>query len=196
MRPFPLTRRALWGLALLLAGVAQARAGDAPMVELTTNRGVMLLELYPDKAPGTVANFLRYVADGSYADTLFHRIVPDFIVQGGGYGIDFTPRPTYDPIALESDNGLRHKPGSLSMARRDHPDSATRQFFIDLASNTYLNHRGETAPGYVVFGRVRKGYSVLRAIGRVRTGPGGPFPAEVPVDPVVIEGMRLMEAGP
>ncbi|KDA54100.1 hypothetical protein EG19_00590 [Thermoanaerobaculum aquaticum] len=159
-----------------------------PRVRLETNQGVMVLELYPDKAPKTVANFLAYVQSGFYNGTIFHRVVPGFVIQGGGFDTAFRQKPTKPPVENEATNKLSNLRGTVAMARTAEVHSATSQFFINLKDNTFLDHR-ETTPrgyGYCVFGRVVEGMEVADAIAKIPTGPGGPFPAEVPQQPVVI----------
>lgn len=178
-------------IALLICATAPKTVmaqdtGPAPAVEIETNLGTMTVELFPQAAPVTVENFLAYVNEGHYDELIFHRVIPDFMVQGGGYDRDLTKRSTRAPITLESDNGLRHTPGTLSMARTSDPNSATSQFFINLKSNSFLNYRGPGSPGYVVFGRLTKGFSVLNDIGKTPTEPVGPF-RDMPKTPVVIE---------
>ena len=171
----------------VMSGTAIAEeAKTAPMVKIETNLGVMTAELFPQAAPVTVENFLSYVAEGYYDGLIFHRVIRNFMVQGGGYDQDMTKRPTRDPIALESNNGLRHKMGTLSMARTKDLHSATSQFFINLKSNSFLNYRGSGSPGYVVFGRLTKGFSVLNDIGKTPTAPIGPF-QDMPKTPIVIK---------
>ncbi|GAB4527122.1 MAG: peptidylprolyl isomerase [Amphiplicatus sp.] len=174
-----------------------AVAEDAPRARIATGMGDIMVELYPDKAPATVENFLRYAKDGHYDRTLVHRVVSGFVIQGGGYSRLFTERPTRDPIPYEGDNGLKNERGTIAMARTDDPNSAAAQWFINLADNPKLDHRvTDLGPiyGYTVFGRVIEGMDVVDAIGAVPTGPGGPFAAEVPVEPVIIERVDLIEA--
>ncbi|MFN3412737.1 MAG: peptidylprolyl isomerase [Thermoanaerobaculum sp.] len=171
-------------LLLPLAAFAQTN----PRVRLETNHGVMVLELYPDKAPKTVANFLAYVQSGFYNGTIFHRVVPGFVIQGGGFDASFLQKPTKAPVENEATNKLSNLRGTVAMARTAEVHSATSQFFINLKDNTFLDHR-DTTPrgyGYCVFGRVVEGMEVADAIATIPTGPGGPFPAEVPQQPVVI----------
>ena len=185
----------LWFTAFILALFACATAGTAPaqktgpVVKIETGLGDMTVELFPEAAPVTVENFLAYVSDGHYDGLIFHRVIAGFMVQGGGYDPDLTKRPTRAAIALESNNGLRHTPGTVSMARTRDPDSATSQFFINLKSNPFLNYRGPGSPGYVVFGRLTKGFSVLNAIAKTPTEPVGPF-RDMPKTPVVIKRIR------
>ena len=167
---------------------------DNPLVKIKTNLGEMVFELYPDKAPKTVENFLRYARSGFYAGTIFHRVVGKFVIQGGGFTPDLKQKPTAAPIPNEATNGLRNERGTLAMARAYDPDSATSQFYVNLDDNRFLNfHRPEPDYyGYCVFGRVVQGMDVVKKIGTVPTGAGGPFPAEVPLQPVVIEEVAVL----
>ncbi|BAN34736.1 peptidylprolyl isomerase [Sulfuricella denitrificans skB26] len=164
-----------------------------PLVKMRTNQGEIVLELYPDKAPKTVANFLHYVSSGHYNGTVFHRTIQQFIIQGGGFTPDFQYKPTFDPVPNEATNGLRNERGTLSMARAYDPDSATAQFFINLDDNKFLNHHRPHPDyyGYCVFGKVIKGMDIAKKIGALPTASGGPFTADVPIEPVVIEEMAL-----
>lgn len=182
-------------LILLAAGMlaSMGALGANPQVKMRTNLGEMVLELYPDKAPKTVANFLQYVNSGHYNGTVFHRTVQKFVIQGGGFTPDLQYKPTLDPVPNEAANGLRNEPGTLAMARAYEPDSATTQFFINLDDNKFLNHHRPHPDyyGYCVFGRVIKGMDVAKKIGALPTAAGGPFAADVPVQPVIIEEMAL-----
>lgn len=182
-------------LILLVAGMflSVSALGANPQVKMRTNLGEMVFELYPEKAPKTVANFLQYVRSGHYNGTLFHRTVQKFIIQGGGFTPDFKYKPTLDPVLNEATNGLKNEPGTLAMARAYEPNSATTQFFINLDDNKFLNHHRPHPDyyGYCVFGRVIKGMDVAKKIGAAPTAAGGPFDADVPVQPVIIEEMAL-----
>ena len=163
-----------------------------PQVEITTNAGPIVVELYPDKAPKTVENFLKYVNDGFYNGTIFHRVIPGFMIQGGGFTADYKQKPTRQAIPNEADNGLRNEVGTIAMARTSDPQSATAQFFINVADNRFLNF---TAPnprgyGYAVFGKVMNGMDVVKKIAATETSAGGPFPTDVPVKTVVIESIK------
>ncbi len=167
-----------------------------PQVEIKTNLGVIVVELFPDKAPKSVDNFLQYVKSGFFKDTIFHRVIPGFMAQGGGFDRGFEQKPTRDPIAIESANGLKNDKGTVAMARTRDPNSATAQFFINVADNDFLNY---TAPnpqgyGYAVFGKVVKGMDVVDRMIAVPTGRGGPFPTDVPKKEIVIEDAKLLEA--
>lgn len=182
-------------LILLAAGMlaSMGALGANPQVKVRTNLGEMVLELYPEKAPKTVANFLQYVNSGHYNGTVFHRTIRKFVIQGGGFTPDFQYKPTLGPVPNEATNGLRNEPGTLAMARAYEPDSATTQFFINLDDNKFLNHHRPHPDyyGYCVFGRVIKGMDVAKKIGALPTSAGGPFAADVPVQPVIIEEMAL-----
>lgn len=186
-------RFALATLALLFSFGAQA-AGN-PQVSIKTNFGEMIVELYPEKAPRTVENFLHYVQDGFYKGTIFHRVINNFMIQGGGLTEDFEQKETLAPIPNEADNGLRNEAGALSMARTSDPNSATTQFFINLDSNKHLDfYKPESYYyGYCVFGKVIKGLEVAKKIGTLPTAAGGPFVSDVPQEKVVIEDIAPIE---
>ncbi|HSP57576.1 MAG TPA: peptidylprolyl isomerase [Halomonas sp.] len=158
------------------------------MIVLQTNYGDISIELYQDKAPKTAANFEQYVRDGFYDGTLFHRVIPGFMVQGGGFDIDFNQKPTRDPIENEADNGVKNTTGTLAMARTQDPHSATAQFFINVADNDFLNHSGKTIQGwgYCVFGEVAEGMEVVESIKAVATTRRG-MHADVPAEDVIIQ---------
>ena len=185
-------------VAVLASLLAFSAAAAGPQVELKTNFGAIVVELDPEKAPQTVENFLQYVKDGHYKDTLFHRVMPGFMIQGGGFSSDFKEKATRKPIRNEAANGLRNEPGTLAMARTSQPHSATAQFFINLVDNRPLNFRFPTQEGYgyAVFGKVIKGMDVVQRIAKVPTGPGPEGHQNVPVKPVVIESARILESGP
>ena len=177
-----------WISALgVLAAVAPAPAGDAPKVALETDKGKIVLELYPDKAPKTVQNFLDYVDAGHYNNTIFHRVIPNFMIQGGGMGASMKEKPTKAPIKNEADNGLKNQRGTIAMARTQVPDSATAQFFINTVDNGFLDFKSKTVQGwgYAVFGKVVEGMEVVDAIAKVKTGSRGGH-QDVPVDTVMI----------
>jgi peptidyl-prolyl cis-trans isomerase A (cyclophilin A)/peptidyl-prolyl cis-trans isomerase B (cyclophilin B) len=179
--------------ALLAFALSHAGSALAQTVEMKTNLGTMTIELAADKAPATVENFLRYVKDGFYQGTIFHRVIPGFMIQGGGFTPDYAQKPTRDPVRNEANNGLRNLTGTIAMARTNNPHSATAQFFINLVDNAFLDH---TAPngrgwGYCVFGRVTKGMEVAQAIAELPTGAAGPLPSDVPRKTVVIEDIRV-----
>ena len=173
-----------------------APAADAPRVVVETDRGAIVIALYPEQAPITTGNFLEYVDAAFYDGTLFHRVMPDFVVQGGGYVRDSEGRlqlkPTRPPIPLEADNGLRNYRGAVAMARLPAgPDTGTSQFFVNLLDNQLLDRLGEVELGYAVFGVVVEGMDVVDEIARVPTHAETPLPgADVPVEDVVIRSVR------
>lgn len=169
-----------------------AQDNDNPMVVLHTNLGDITVEIFDDKAPITAANFLQYVRDDFYAGTIFHRVIPGFVIQGGGYTASYKPADGLRaPIENESDNGLTNERGTLSMARTRAPDSATSQFFINLTDNPPLNY-SKGRPGYAVFARVVDGMDVVDAIAAIPTGPAGPFRQDVPQTTIVIESAEVI----
>jgi cyclophilin family peptidyl-prolyl cis-trans isomerase len=167
---------------------------EKPVVELSTSMGTIKLELYPKKAPKTVANFLKYVRAGHYTGTIFHRVIPTFMIQGGGFDASLNEKPTQPPIENEADNGLTHERGTLAMARTPNPHSAGAQFFINTVANAFLNHREKSMDGwgYCVFGKVIEGMEVVDKIKDVQTGPKGQFPKDVPQTDVVIKEAKLV----
>ncbi len=166
-----------------------------PTVALDTNHGRIVLELDAGKAPKTVENFLRYVNDGFYDGTLFHRVIPNFMIQGGGFDAQQRQKATQASVQNEADNGLANSRGSIAMARTSDPHSATAQFFINLKDNGFLNHSGKTAQGwgYTVFGRVIEGMEVVDKIAKTPTSPGRISEA-VPKDQVLIEKATALPA--
>ena len=173
------------------APAAPKKTAGPPAVVMTTNKGTIRIELFPDKAPKTVANFLAYVDDKFYDGTIFHRVIPDFMIQGGGFNADMTEKNTRAPVENESQGGESNVRGTISMARTNDPNSATAQFFINHANNRMLDYgaRGANQWGYAVFGRVTEGMDVVDAIAIVPTGNNGPY-QNVPVEPVVIQSVR------
>jgi len=171
-RLFLTLKLALVALFLSSSVFAESEPKTNPQVLIETNLGTFVIELYPDKAPNTVKNFLTYVNDGFYDGTIFHRVIPNFMVQGGGFTADMQKKPTRDPIPNEADNGLRNTVGTVAMARTSDPHSATAQFFINVAKNGFLDYREKTnrAWGYAVFGRVIKG---MKTVNKIRTTPTG-----------------------
>jgi peptidyl-prolyl cis-trans isomerase A (cyclophilin A)/peptidyl-prolyl cis-trans isomerase B (cyclophilin B) len=165
-----------------------------PVVEMKTSVGTIRIELYAEKTPKSVANFLQYVNDGAYAGTQFHRVIPGFMIQGGGFDREYRQKPTRAPIENEAGNRLKNEIGTLAMARTPNPHSATIQFFINVADNAALDFREPTPTGfgYAVFGKVSAGMEVVMRIARMPTGPGGPFDRDVPQQAVVIESITLM----
>lgn len=170
-------KKILTALALASAAFAgtQAMAEDYPRVAMKTDLGTYVLELYPDKAPVTVANFLEYVDSRFYDGTIYHRVIPGFVVQGGGLNFDFTVKETRDPIVNESNNGLRNDYQTISMARTADPHSASSQFYINLQNNNSLNAAG-SKPGYTVFGKVVEGMDIVEKIVEEPRGMHRAFP--------------------
>ena len=175
---------------------AGAMAAD-PQVDLKTNLGTIRLELNPTAAPKTVENFLQYVKDGHYNGTIFHRVKPEFMIQGGGYRPGLKEKEAkYGEIRNESDNGLKNERGTLAMARKGDPDSASDQFFINVNDNDFLNWgnpRGD-GNGYAAFGRVVSGLEVVNKIAKLPTGSGGPMSRDVPKQQVIIESATVVGA--
>jgi peptidyl-prolyl cis-trans isomerase B (cyclophilin B) len=169
----------------------KAAPSGPPVVVMTTNKGTIRIELFPDKAPKTVANFLAYVDDKFYDNTIFHRVIPDFMIQGGGFTADMAEKNTRAPVQNESQGGESNVRGTISMARTNDPNSATAQFFINHANNRMLDYgaRGANQWGYAVFCKVTEGMDVVDAIAVVPTGNNGPY-QNVPTDPVVIHSVR------
>jgi cyclophilin family peptidyl-prolyl cis-trans isomerase len=189
-KSLPLIGALLFSLAAVPDG-ASAQAN--PQVLIKTSKGEIVVELYPAKAPATVENFLKYVDGKHYDGTIFHRVISNFMIQGGGFTPDMKQKPTNPPIALESRNGLKNEPGWLAMARTSDPNSATAQFFINTADNGFLNYPGQDGNGYAVFGKVVKGMETVDAIKAVKTTSGG-MHQNVPAEPVVIQSMTRVGA--
>ncbi len=166
----------------------KAAAAANPRVLLETSKGNIVLELNAGKAPKTVKNFLDYVKAGHYNGTIFHRVIPGFMIQGGGFTADMTEKPTRPPIQNEADNGLKNERGTIAMARTPDPNSASSQFFINVADNSSLNFKGKTQQGwgYAVFGKVVEGMAVADAIVSVPTTTKGPY-GDVPIQPIVLK---------
>jgi peptidyl-prolyl cis-trans isomerase B (cyclophilin B) len=164
------------------------------MVELHTNHGVIKLELDAEKAPKSVENFLNYVKAGHYDNTVFHRVIDGFMIQGGGFEPGMKQKPTAEPINNEANNGLKNVNGSVAMARTNDPHSATAQFFINVNDNDFLNHSSPTPQGwgYAVFGKVVEGMDIVEKIKKVKTGSKG-FHQDVPADDVVIEKAVIVD---
>lgn len=184
----------LTGLLLWLAATTSVLAEPNPQVRIQTNMGDIIVELYPAKAPKSVANFLQYVDDGFYSNTIFHRVIENFMIQGGGFTPDFTHKETRAPVLNEADNGLKNDRGTVAMARTFDPHSATAQFFINVTNNTPLNFTAKTPRGwgYCVFGKVIKGMDVVDTIRKLPTGHGGPFPTDVPQAMVTITSVSRL----
>lgn len=168
-----------------------------PRVEIETNMGNIVLELYPAKAPRTVKNFIQSIQEGFYEETIFHRVIPKFIMQGGGYNSQFEKKPTGNAIVNEADNSLKNLRGTVAMAHHtDDPNSATTQFFINIADNPSLDYSSSITTkswGYAVFGKVTEGMEVVDKIAKVKTGQGGEFSKNVPITPVIIKKMTVSD---
>jgi peptidyl-prolyl cis-trans isomerase A (cyclophilin A) len=176
--------------AAAVVPIGAAGAAD-PQVDVKTSMGNFRVELYPEKAPKTVANFLDYVKSGQYTGTIFHRVIPGFMIQGGGYNTSFAEKPTRAPIQLESRNGLKNSAGTIAMARTSDPNSATAQFFINTVDNAGLDYPNPDGNGYAVFGKVTAGMDVVKKIEGTPTTTRGPM-ADVPQKPVVIESATVV----
>ncbi|MGH8801996.1 MAG: peptidylprolyl isomerase [Casimicrobiaceae bacterium] len=191
-------RHLLAAASLALGLIALPAYAANPQVELDTSAGVIKLELFPNAAPKTVENFLSYVKDGHYAGTQFHRVIAGFMIQGGGYDTHFSEKPTRPPIPIESQEsakaGLSNVRGTIAMARTMDPNSATAQFFINVADNSRLDFRSATPQGfgYTVFGKVVSGMDVVNRIAGAKTGPAGPFRSDVPVERVLIQSAKII----
>lgn len=182
--------------ALFFPHLAQGQESKMnPKVQLKTSLGNITIELYKDQAPISVENFLAYVQDKQYDNTIFHRIIDGFMIQGGGFTPDFKQKSTLAPITNEADNGLKNTRGTVAMARTSAPNSATAQFFINLVDNSFLDFKSATPVGwgYAVFGKVVEGMDVVDKIGQVKTGNYGQH-RDVPLDPVVILEARKVDS--
>lgn len=178
------------------AAPAAATAAATTKVRLNTNMGPIVLELDAAKAPKSVENFLQYVNDKHYDGTVFHRVIPTFMIQGGGFTAELTQKPTRAPVVNEADNGLSNLRGTVAMARTNDPHSATSQFFINVVDNKNLDHVAKDSGytwGYAVFGKVISGMEVVDAIKGVATGPKGPLPSDVPTSSVVINSAEVVK---
>jgi cyclophilin family peptidyl-prolyl cis-trans isomerase len=164
---------------------------ELKMVKLETTMGDIVIELNEKAAPVTVKNFLTYVGEGFYDGTIFHRVIPNFMIQGGGFTPDMAQKKTHPPIINEASNGLKNDRGTIAMARTNNPDSATCQFFINHKNNDFLNYAGASNPGYAVFGKVVDGMETVDKIAAVKTTRKGQH-ADVPVEPVVIKSAKVV----
>lgn len=190
----------LWKPLVVLSAAAAAPGALAaePQVDLKTSAGTIRLELYPAKAPKTVANFLQYVNDGHFNGTIFHRVIPGFMIQGGGFDTGFKQKATRAPVVNEAQGavkaGLKNDLGTIAMARTSDPHSATAQFFINVNDNAFLNWGDPRSDGngYAVFGKVVSGMDVVTKIAKTPTGPGGPFRSDVPREAVVIQSATVV----
>lgn len=185
-----LARTLLAGFALL--AFAATAAAQSPRAKLDTSEGTIVLELYPDKVPKTVANFLEYAKAGHYNGTVFHRVIDGFMIQGGGFDDKLAQKPTRAPIPLEAKSGLKNERGTIAMARTNVPDSATAQFFINVVDNPNLDYPKPDGNGYAVFGRVVEGMDVVDRIKALPTTSVGPH-GDVPTKPVVIRTATLVK---
>ena len=179
--------------AMVFTG-AEDVAAENPKVLLDTSKGEIVLELYPDKAPDTVKNFLNYVDTKFFDGTIFHRVIPNFMIQGGGFTDDMKQKPTQTPIKNEADTGINNDRGTIAMARTGDPHSATGQFFINTVDNDFLNHKNKTPQGwgYAAFGKVIKGMDTVDAISAVKTSNRGSY-QDVPVEAVVIKSAKRLK---
>ena len=194
-----ITRRAA-ALAFALAATLCAlpsSAQDAPRVKFTTSAGDFVVEVYPDKAPRTVENFLQYVKDKHYDGTVFHRVIDNFMVQGGGFDANYAQKPTRPPVPHEglealAKGGPKNVVGTVAMARTNDPNSASAQFFINVKDNAFLDATPQK-PGYTVFGKVVSGMDVVNKIKATPTGAAGPFPSDVPRTPIVVRSAEIVK---
>ena len=184
-------KRTIFSLAIILftmSAVISPALAQNPKVVLNTSKGQIVLELYADKAPETVQNFLAYVDAKYYDDTIFHRVIPNFMIQGGGFTADMKRKTTRPPIQNEADKGIKNDRGTIAMARTGDPHSATAQFFINSKDNGFLNHKSKSMQGwgYAAFGRVVEGMKTVDAISAVKTTRRGPY-SDVPAEDIVIK---------
>lgn len=170
---------------------ALASNSSPVLLRMETSLGDILLELYPDKAPDTVANFVQYAKDGHFNGLVFHRVIKGFMIQGGGYDADFNQRKTRAPIKNEAANGLKNVRGAISMARTSDPHSGSSQFFIVHADSSFLDYPGQDGWGYAVFGKVTGSMDVVDKIAETKTGPQQPFGRDVPVSAVIIKSVTV-----
>tara|TARA_B100000214_G_scaffold317397_1_gene251281 strand:- start:154 stop:732 length:579 start_codon:yes stop_codon:yes gene_type:complete len=179
---------AILAVPIILATSGTAMATGKPIVTFKTNMGDFTVQLEPEKTPKTVNNFLKYVRDGHYDGTIFHRVIAKFMVQGGGFLPNLQKKDTRGPITNEADNGLKNERGTIAMARTADPHSATAQFFVNVIYNRFLDHTAKTQQGwgYTAFGRVIDGMNIVGRMARVKTGKKGPY-SDVPNDPIIIE---------
>nr|MDP2192421.1 peptidylprolyl isomerase [Rhodoferax sp.] len=196
-RSFSALATALIAVATLFSVAQNALAQEAPRVKFATTAGDFVVEVYPDKAPKTVENFLQYVKDKHYDGTVFHRVIESFMVQGGGFDAKYAEKKTRAPVAHEgrealAQGGPKNVSGTLAMARTSDPHSATAQFFINVKDNAFLDPTVQNF-GYTVFGKVVSGMEVVQKIRTTATGPGGPFPSDVPKTPIFINSATLVK---
>ena len=184
-------------VAAIFSIATSTLAQEAPRVKFATTAGDFVVEVYPDKAPKTVANFLQYVNEKHYNGTLFHRVIENFMLQGGGFDAKYSQKPTHAPVAHEgrealAKGGPKNVVGTLAMARTNDPQSATAQFFINVNDNAFLDPTPQQF-GYTVFGKVISGMDVIQKIKTTPTGAGGPFPSDVPKTPILINSATLVK---
>lgn len=194
---FPVLAPAAIVIAAVFSIAHNAQAQDAPRVNFVTTAGNFVVEVYPDKAPKTVANFLQYVNDKHYDGTVFHRVIENFMIQGGGYDAQYAEKKTRAPVAHEgrealAKGGPKNTTGTLAMARTNDPQSATAQFFINVKDNAFLDPTTQQF-GYTVFGKIVSGMDVVQKIKAVPTGSGGPFQTDVPKTPILINSATLVK---
>jgi cyclophilin family peptidyl-prolyl cis-trans isomerase len=187
----------LAGFAVIMAALTfGCRGSKKPvevrkMVTLETTKGNIIIDVNEQAAPITSANFLRYVQEGFYSGTIFHRVIPSFMIQGGGFTPDMQQKPVHQPIKNEASNSLKNNRGTIAMARTNDPNSATAQFFINLVNNDHLNYSGPRNTGYAVFGKVVEGMDIVDAIAKVKTSTKGQF-QNVPAEPVIIKSAKVV----
>lgn len=195
-KTFNTVARSAIASAALFSIATLATAENLPRVKFATSAGDFEVELYPEKAPKTVENFLQYVKDKHYNGTIFHRVISNFMVQGGGFDANYVQKPTRAPVAHEGrqalEKGLRNTTGTLAMARTNDPQSASSQFFINVKDNAFLDPNAQSY-GYTVFGKVVAGMDVVDKIKVTPTGPGGPFGSDVPKTPISINSATLVK---
>ncbi len=184
----PSVLAALLGLLVTISTVYGQEAGDKPVLQIETSLGTMVAELNAEKAPESVKSFLQYVDNKYYDGTIFHLVIKDFMIQGGGFTLNMTRKPTREPVPNEAKNGLKNQRGTLAMARTSDPHSATSQFFINHRDNAFLDYPGQDGWGYTVFGKLISGEDILDKIAAVKTGSG-----DVPGQPVIIQSIRRVE---
>lgn len=182
-------------LLFFLLSASAVRAEAVTRLEMLTSEGRIVVELYPEKAPKTVENFLTYVRDGFYEDTLFHRVIDGFMIQGGGFDAQFRQKSTRPPVENEANNGLKNAAGTLAMARTQSPHSATAQFFINLVDNSSLDYPSFDGWGYTVFGKVTEGFEVVQAIAKKPTRTQS-MHQNVPVEPILLRSVTVLESVP
>lgn len=180
----------MWKVTIASLALVSNLVFAGPKVEFETTLGAFTIELNQEKAPVTVENFLKYVKDGSYVGTQFHRVIPGFMAQGGGFDQDMKQKPTYAPIKNEASNGLKNETATVAMARTNNPNSATRQFFINYVDNNFLDY-DQRPPGYAVFGKVTKGFDVVQQMAKKRTKTVGRY-RDVPATPIVVTKVTLL----